>query len=225
MIRAFLFLASFIAPATCSAGLHAGAMKCGLAILFSISMLSIGQAGLMLPSGISSQGNFSNSTKLIFDGEIPAEVSFWSSPTTVYWSQQTGASGVSFTIDYGELFNLDDLLISVDNNDSYKIDYSANGVDFLSLTEIQIGDGDVGFGMDTMSTDSSSGEYVANIDFAPVNARHIRIYASGGDGRYSIGELQAFGTTLGSVNAVPEPSSLALFSLVGLCAVVRRRRT
>ena len=59
--------------------------------------------------------------------------------------------------------------------------------------------------------------------FAPVSARALRINAAGGDGSYSVAELQASGSAL----SVPEPATL-LLALGGVGAalvpMVRRRR-
>jgi len=55
-------------------------------------------------------------------------------------------------------------------------------------------------GMDTMTSFAGT-DFVANMAFSPVNARYLRVYAESGDGLYSIGEVQAFGS------AVPEPST------------------
>ncbi len=76
--------------------------------------------------------------------------------------------------------------------------------------------------MDTMATDNGHGEYVSGIDFAAVGARYLKVNATGGDVRYSIGEVQAYGDAA----AVPEPATVALLGigLAGLGGGYLRRR-
>jgi len=48
--------------------------------------------------------------------------------------------------------------------------------------------------MDTISTVAGSEEYVDGVDFAgAVSARYLRVYASGGDGAYAVGEVRVLG--------------------------------
>lgn len=97
----------------------------------------------------------------------------------------------------------------------------------MNLFTIDVGDGEHGWGMDTMSTDGAHAEYVLGIDFSSVQARYLRIKATGGDNMYSIGELQAFGSAAAELPvSVPEPSITALLAagLFGL-GFARRRRT
>ena len=48
---------------------------------------------------------------------------------------------------------------------------------------------------------------IASLDFAPVDARYLRVFAIGGDNFYSVSEIQAFAAP------VPEPSTIMLFGL------------
>lgn len=133
-------------------------------------------------------------------------------------------TGTSITLDYGSQYLINDVLASVDNNDRYAVDYSLDGFTFSNLFTILPSYGEVPAfpgGMDTMSTDFTSNEYVPGIDFAPITARFLRFHATGGDGFYAVGELQAFGSP------VPEPSTYGLIGAAGLTALaaLRRRRT
>jgi hypothetical protein len=73
--------------------------------------------------------------------------------------------------------------------------------------------------MDTFSTDSTNGEYVAAIDFAPVVTRYLNFRSvSGGDRLNAVGEIQAFGVP------VPEPSTYGLLGAAALAGIVALRR-
>ncbi len=181
-------------------------------------------ASLLTPSSITSQGTFTNADSLLIDGVFAAEFGFWQDPTNAWWNNQegSGTSAVIFTIDYGSTFSIEDVVLSVDNNDSYRVDYSTDAVSWSQLFEIGVGDGEITNGMDTFSTMSGNAEYVANIDFSAVEAQYLRIYATGGDTRYSISEFEAYGSNL--TGAVPEPASIAMWGALGLAGVLVQRR-
>lgn len=180
---------------------------------------NVAKAGFLTPSSISAQGTFTNSENLVIDGSFPTEGSVWTGAPNAYWRGQTGASGVAFTIDYGAVFSIEDVTLSIDNNDDYRVEASVDGLVYSTLFDVSRTYGEIGWGMDTMSSIQASPEYVAPIDFIATSARYLRIFATGGDGLYSVGELQAFGVTV-----VPEPTTVALWS-IGLAgmALVRRR--
>jgi hypothetical protein len=177
-------------------------------------------AQLIAPTGASGTGTFSNAPSLIIDNVIPAEGSVYNAATNVFWSGLTP----QFTIDYGQVYTLQDLVMSFDNNDTYLIEYSTDNVSFTTLTTVSLGLGEIGFGMDTFSTVLGDPEYVAGIDFVPVQARYLRASATAGDNAYSIGEIQSFGVAASA--AAPEPGTIGLLALGGLPilgGVVRRR--
>ena len=166
--------------------------------------------------GASGTGSFNNSPSLIIDGTIPAEGSVWTGGTNVWW---TGLAP-TFTIDLGAIYNIVDFLASVDNNDSYAFQVSTDNLAFTTFVTIAVGHGEIGGGMDTLSSDSTHGEYVAALDFSAVQGRYVKVFATGGDGSNSIGEVQLFGTS-----PVPEPSTLGLLGLgLGLGALRLRRK-
>ncbi len=148
-------------------------------------------------------GTFNNSPDMLIDGVLASEGSLWKAGTSVWWSGMSP----TFTIDLGGVVLLEDLLVQVDNNDAYRFEYSENNNTWSSLFDIQVSDGEVGWGMDTMSTDSQNSEYIASLDFVPVDARYLRVFAIGGDNFYSVSEIQAFAAP------VPEPSTIMLFGL------------
>lgn len=189
-------------------------MKLLLAILLGVAMHL--PAALIIPTGVTASGGHNNNASLIIDNTIPSESSQWNAATNVWWS----GTSPTFTIDLGGLYQVQDLLASVDNNDRYLFTYSTDNATFLSLTTIETGYGEIGGGMDTMTTISSHPEYIAALAFSPVTARYIRVSAAAGDNMYSIGEVQVFGDVAG----VPEPSSMALFSLGAVLLAARLRR-
>jgi len=164
------------------------------------------EAALITPTTITSTGTYTNSSSLLNDGVLPAESTIWTDAANVYW---TGIAP-TFTLDFGDLYDLDDVLLSVDCNDTYLVTWSADLISWSTLFTISPSDGYINWGMDTMSSVSGNNEYVSSTDFSRVQARYLTIKATGGDNLYSIGEVQAFGH---KVTNVPEPSSLAILAL------------
>jgi hypothetical protein len=186
------------------------------AIWFVLMLPSLSNATLITSSVVSSTGTTNNNITLISDGIIPAESSAWNANTNVWW---TNSFAPTFTLDFGELYNLNDVLVSADNNDSYEITWSNDLASWSNLFTIYSNYGEVSWGMDTFSTNVLHGEYIAAIDFSTVQARYIRIKAISGDFGLSIGEFQAFGS---KASSVPEPSTLAIFAL-GMIGLASRR--
>jgi len=182
-------------------------------IWFVLMLPSLSNATLIIPSTVSGTGVFNDDVNLINNGVVPTEGTTWTANSTVHWFGTTP----TFTLDFGDLYNVNDVLISVDNNDYLDIDWSNNLLSWTRLFTINRNYGEIGNGMDTFSTVAGDTEYVAGIDFTTVQARYLRIKATGGDGMYAIGELQAFGS---KASSVPEPSTLAIFALgmIGLAS-------
>jgi len=180
-------------------------------------------ANLITSSNISTTGKFHHNVSLINDSIIPTELTRWSNSANVWWTGLTP----TFTLDFGSLYTIDDVLLSVDNNDYYNITWSNDLQSWTNLFNIVPSDGEVTVsmgGMDTMSTDFNHNDYIPALDFSSVQARYMRITATGGDNSYSIGEFQAFGSL--AVNrqstSVPEPSTFAIFAL-GMIGLTSRR--
>ncbi len=192
-----------------------------LSLAAAIGFASLSQAALITPVSSSHTGPLYAGVvdSRIIDGVIPNEGEHWNTASlNTYWY---GLSTV-LKVDLGALYTITDILVSVDNNDNYLISYSANGSTWNSLATVLYYYGERGYGMDTMSSDSSHGEYVSGIDFSSVNARYLSIQAiQGGQDLYnSVGEIQAFGRLVG----VPDSGSTALLTLLGLTSLVALRK-
>jgi len=175
-------------------------------------------ASVLSPVTVSATGTY-NGLVYINDGTFPGEFSQWQTSTT-WWSGE----GPKFTIDYGSTYNITDVTLSVDNNDDYRVEWSNDNASWNQLFSISRHYGEVSWGMDTMSTDNMNiAEYISNIDFAPVEAQFLRIFATGGDRLYSVGEFQASGT---DVSAVPVPTAFWLMGsgIIGLLSISRKNK-
>lgn len=175
-------------------------------------------AAPLTATSISGSGSYSNSPALINDGTIPLQGSWWRDATNVYWTGTTPA----FTLDYGATYTIEGVVVSVDNNDDYSVQWSADNATWNTLFNIFSGYGEVNSGgMDTLSSVTGDPQYVAGMAFTPVQARYLRISATGGDDMYSVGEVQAFEPPA----SVPIPAAAWLFGsgLAGLMGVARRR--
>ncbi len=176
-----------------------------------IGIFGTANAALLAPVSVSGTGTFSN-IDYMTDGIIPSEGSYWRGDTT--WWYYTPPQ---FTVDYGGIFLIEDIVVSVDNNDYYRIEYSLDFTNWNVLTAIDAWDGEIYGGMDTMSSVSGDSEYLAAIDFNGVTAQYLRIFATDGDSQYAVGELQAYGTS-----PIPEPATMLLFG-VGMAGLVGRK--
>lgn len=170
------------------------------------------QEVLLTPSAVVASGqetvNFYNPLDLLTDGNVPARESFFANDTNIYWYGQEASvvdvsptglstaagelSGLVFGLEFASAQRVTGLLLSLDNNDDYAVDYSLDGVSWSRLVDIAASQGTSGFGMDTFRISAPSPDSGDEPSFSPVQARYLRVYATGGDGTYAIGEMQAF---------------------------------
>lgn len=127
---------------------------------------------------------------------------------TVWWS---GAS-VMLQVDLDGAVELSGAIVQADNNDTYRMWYRdiVTGTYSELWTIAAVG----GAGMRTRPDPADNTE--VHFFAAPVVADTIRIAAIGGDGAYSLSEVQVWGV-------VPGPGAAALLLAVGGCAGRRRR--
>ena len=137
------------------------------------------------------------------------------SDRTAFWEGTPGR----VNLDLGGTYQLLDIAVVVDTNDDYLIERSLDNVTWFTLGSVNRTAGTVASGMDYFDSfeDAANLDYLATLDFAPVNAAFLRLRATGGDGFYAVGEVSLW------ANPVPEPATWALM-LGGLAAVLARRR-
>ncbi len=192
--------------------------------LFLVCNSNIADAGLLTVQNVtSSSTNFNNDVSLLTDGFLPPEGTDWQTGTNIWWEPEE----IVFTLDYGMLVSIDDIKISVDNNDDYSVEYSVDGLVWTNLFEITAdmgnvnsGPGSIPYGMDTFTTfiADPSEFYEPMIDFqSSIDARYLQIRSSGGDYRYALGEFQAYSKDI-PPSPVPEPSTMAFLGL-GLASI------
>ena len=185
-----------------------------LAICFAFFVFSEVHAGLITPTSVTGTGSWGNSATYLINGFVPQRNTYFANAgTNVFWYD----TATYFTIDLGALYSVQQLAISVDNNDGYLIQYSTNGTTFTNLFQFLASDGPVTAlqgGTDTLTTDSTYPTNPGNLftpayvgrSFTAVDARYLRFSANGGDGYYGAGEVSAYGVL------VPVPAGFILFS-------------
>ena len=133
---------------------------------------------LISPRSVQGEGIYENSLQLLIDGRFVDEQSAWNSEQCVYWQDED----TYFVIDLGAEFLIVDILVQVDDNDDYLIEYSLEGSQFIPLFVFYEGYGDTGDGMDTMSSNPGDPNFASLPERKPVRARFLRLSASSGDG-------------------------------------------
>lgn len=194
-------------------------------LMFASALLFAGAVSAASPitavnaTGTGSYSIDGNDLSILADGFVAPEGTAYTFKS-VSWAGQEGALGAVFTLDFGQLYSLTDVLLGVDHNDFYQVQVSVNGTAWNTLFTNLAFEGQSNFGSEIISSDASHIQYQSTIDFPAVNARYARIYAVAGDGAYSVSEMSFSG-----VAVVPEPEAWALMlgglALVG--ALARRR--
>jgi len=157
-------------------------------IIFILGLLVFGGVSLEAAITVKVTGQIANSPSLIFDGKMVPDKTSWDSDTCVSWE----IASVQFLFDLGAVLDIKDIVVQLDTNDGYYIDYSEDGKNFKNLLRKSSEDGDIREGMNTFSTISGTPKYIDKMDFKPVKARYIMVYADpkDGDGCYSIAEFK-----------------------------------
>lgn len=150
--------------------------------------------------------NSSGDPNRITNGVLNPDGMYWQS-NSMWWS---GTQDV--TVYLGGSYTISAFTLQADNNDQYAVDYSNDGgASWFSawLAGPQYNGG----GVTTMNTTLASS----------ITADQLRITGVGGDGLYSVSQIEATGS---AVVATPEPATIGLLALglAGLVPAVRRRR-
>ncbi len=112
---------------------------------------------------------------LILDGVYAPEGTSWTDSRAV---KLNTVNTSILTIDYGQTISVSRIKVQADCNDTYQVQYSANGSSWSNLY--------------LLPTTTCPGLRTRDSGtFTSVTARYIRIYATGGDGAYSVSEVQA----------------------------------
>lgn len=80
-------------------------------------------------TGVSGTGSYNNSVSLIVDGVIPGESSGWTGVSNVWWYGTTPV----FTLTFDQIYTLQDVTVSVDNNDNYRVRTSLDNTNWSNL--------------------------------------------------------------------------------------------
>lgn len=97
--------------------------------------------------------------------------------TAVSWN----GLGKVFTFEFDDLYRIDNLSLSVRGGGDYALEFSTDSQDWGSLLTVSRDLGGAVQGMKTLSTDSTDPWYVKDLAFTPVEARYVRIQATGKD--------------------------------------------
>lgn len=176
----------------------AAILGASFSVLAAVDNVALGKTVSALPGS----GIMNHDLSLITDGVMPAEHTNWQEANTVYWNGFAG-----FEIDLGGSFNVSEITVSHDNNDSYMLTYAQAG----SVIYKPFGNTDNGGGMSSSVLSFAS----------PITVSKLSFFAFGGDNMYSMGEVQVMGVAA----SVPEPESYAmLLAGLGLVGAMARRR-
>ena len=192
--------------------------RCGITILSVLALALIPMPQevqeedyILIPvRSVEGDGIFSNEVSLIIDGKFADDMGPWDGERSVYWEDPDAY----FIVDLGGVYQVVDVLLQVDDDDVYTVEYSMDNLNYAPFYSFYEGYGQTGMGLDTMSSNPGDPNYVAVPETSPVQARFLRLTASSGNVRYALAEFQAFGYPLEPEEA-PESMQIAPVSAEG----------
>ena len=145
------------------------------------------------------------------DGLFEPESTQWNLGS-VWWNGSVHPENHAL-IDLGGLYSIEQFVVQADDNDTYRIEYKSGSGAWQTAWDVPPPGG---FGLRTSST----------ILLNAIVADHLRFSAIGGDGFYSVSEIQAFGFAANNnPSEVPLPAALPLMlSGLGVFRLISRRR-
>lgn len=188
-------------------------VRFGLAVLSALTLTTAAVAA-PLPTQVVASGtegvDYFGSTDVLNDGVYPPDGTNYQTNTVYNFT-----TGTYFDFIFRRALSIGSFNVTVDNNDDYTLSFY-NGSTLLTTRTILSSQGNVGGGVETFSSSPSlPGNYLSTLALAtPITATDVKITASGGDGRFAIGEAEFFAPA----SAVPEAATWAMM-LVGFGVV------
>ncbi|MFZ4509217.1 MAG: PEP-CTERM sorting domain-containing protein [Fimbriimonas sp.] len=164
-----------------------------------------GTFGTFVPPHPYAHGGLADASTLT-DNVFKAENHYWSFDT-VWWDKGSpGSENNSILVDLGSTRSISYFVVQADDNDAYSIEDDSGFITTVPAVNT--------FGMVTRRLALPT----------PVSSRYLRVRGVGGDGNYSVSEIQAWGDSPAPplVPPVPEPASMLALG-TGVAAWLRRR--
>lgn len=142
----------------------------------------------------------------LVDGVFRGMSTIWTQGTVFWDATAAGAAANSIVINLDHNYAINQFLLEGDQNEVYRVQYRSGG-SWLDAWDANVVPG---FGLQTRASPVFGTPFVTDA---------LRIVAIGGDGLYSVSEVQAFGVP------VPEPGTWAmLVAGLGVIGFLARRR-
>lgn len=159
----------------------------------STAPVDVNQLGILKATVSKYNGDFKGNYHRIADGEFASNGTIRDGDKCVWWDDP---KNVYFILDLGEVKQINGFHISNHNTDVYVLESSVDGENFKKMAIIDKTWGRVegysNYRMETFSTVPSHKGYEPRINFSPVKARYIKVYAT--ECKYcSLSEVQLLG--------------------------------